>query len=252
MTKQKILLIGGAGFIGSHLAEKLLKLGHEVIIIDKKDKDFSKERVDIVYHLAGAINLRKGINDPGIERAKQVCRFCRENKVKKLIFFSSGGAIYYNPESEYAQANLEIEKIIQLSGLNYIILRLGNVYGPRQWESGIIPQIILNKHLKIKGDGSQIRDFIYINDVVDLAIKVMESDKNGIYNVDAGEEQSINQVIDLVREITGLEIKPAYQGGEDISARALDIEKTKKDFNWEPKVSLKQGLIKTIKWYERK
>jgi nucleoside-diphosphate-sugar epimerase len=98
--KKKILLIGGAGFIGSHLNEKLLKLGHEVVVIDKKNKDFGKEKPDIVYHLAGAINLRKGESDPGIERAKIVCQFCKENKVKKLIFFSSGGAILYNLESE--------------------------------------------------------------------------------------------------------------------------------------------------------
>jgi len=247
--KKKILLIGGAGFIGSHLAEKLLKLGHEVVVVDKKDKDFRKEGMDVVYHLAGAINLRKGIDDPGIERAKLVCQFCKENKVKKLIFFSSGGAIYFDPESEYAKANLEIEKIIQEKGLDYIILRLGNVYGPRQWKEGIIPQIILNKDLKIKGDGNQTRNFVYIDDVIEIAVLAMEEDKRGIYNVDAGEEHSINQVIDLVRKITGLKINPVYDGGEDISAKALDIEKSKKDFNWSPKISLEQGLRETIKYY---
>ena len=246
---KKILLIGGAGFIGSHLAEKLLKLGHEVIVIDKENKGFEKERPEIVYHLAGAINLRKGENDPGIERAKLVCQFCKENKVKKLIFFSSGGAIYFDPENEYAKANLGIEKIIQEKGLDYIILRLGNVYGPKQWKEGIIPQIILNKDLKINGDGNQTRNFVYVDDVVEIAILAMEADKNGIYNVDAEEEHSINQVIDLVKEITSSEINPVYQGGEDINAKALDIEKTKKDFNWSPKVSLEQGLVKTIKYY---
>jgi UDP-glucuronate decarboxylase len=116
----------------------------------------------------------------------------------------------------------------------------------------IVPQIILNKDLKIKGDGNQTRNFIYIDDVVEIAILAMEADKNGTYNVDAGEEHSINQVIGLVKEITGLEISPDYRGGEDISAKALDIEKTKKDFNWEPKVSLRQGLIKTTKYYNDK
>ena len=290
---KKILLIGGAGFIGSHLTERLLKLGHEIIVLDKQALKVSRkelsslkrpalprgrsltpsllgwdgkkelssfnsdlEGIDVVYHLAGAINLRKGKNDAGIERAKLVCQFCKENKVKKLIFFSSGGAIYFDPESEYAKANLEIERIIQkeLSSLpsrqaGFIILRLGNVYGPRQWKNGIIPQIILNKDLKIKGNGNQTRNFVYIDDLVEIAIMAMEADKNGIYNVDAGEEHSVNQVIDLVKEITGLEINPVYQEGKDISAGVLDIEKTKKDFIWKPKVSLKQGLAKTIRYY---
>jgi len=258
MIKQKVLLIGGAGFIGSHLAEKLKELGHEVIVVDKKrgtktgfsigdlvSKElFKQEKPDIIYHLAGAMNLRKGINDPGIKRAKLVCQFCKENKVKKLIFFSSGGAIYFNPQSEYAKANLEIEKIIQESGVKNVILRLSNVYGPGQWKEGIIPQIIKGNP-RIKGDGNQTRDFIYIDDVVEAAILAM--DKEGIYNISSGQEYKINQVIDLVQKITGLNINPVYQKKDDISAKALNVEKTKQDFNWEPKVSLEQGLVKTIK-----
>jgi UDP-glucose 4-epimerase len=255
---KKILLIGGAGFIGSHLTKGLLEKGYNIVIVDKEkgidannkeqlSKVFKKEKPDIVYHLAGAINLRKGESDSGLERAELVCQLCKENKIKKLIFFSSGGAICFDPESQYAKANVEIEKIIQKELSFFIILRLGNVYGPGQWEQGIIPQVILNKNLVIKSDGNQTRNFVYVDDVVELAILAMETDKKGIYNVDAGQEHSINQVIDLIRKLTGLVISPAYNGSRDISAKAFDIEKTKKDFNWEPKISLERGLTETIK-----
>jgi len=261
MNKKKILLIGGAGFIGSHLAKGLLEKGHSVVIADKEKwidannkeqlgKVFKKEKPEIVYHLAGAMNLRRGAVDSSVERTKIICDCCKEYNVEKLIFFSSGGAIYFNPESDYAKANLEIEKIIQENLNFFIILRLGNVYGPGQWKEGIIPQIILNKDLKINGDGNQTRNFVYVDDVVEVAILAIETDKKGIYNVDAGQEYSINQVIDLIRKLTGLVIDPVYDGGRDISAKAFDIEKTKKDFNWESRISLEQGLVKTIEFFK--
>lgn len=258
---KKILLIGGAGFIGSHLAKGLLKKGYEVAVVDREKgidannkeamrKFFEKEKPEIVFNLAGAINLRKGESDSGLERAELICRLCRENKIKKLIFFSSGGAIYFDPQSDYAKANLEIEKIIQENLNSFIILRLGNVYGPGQWKEGIIPQIILNKDLVIRGDGNQTRNFVYVDDVVEAAILAMESDRNGIYNVDAGEEHTLNRVISLINKITGLVIIPDYSGEKDISAKAFDLKKTKKDFNWEPKTSLGQGLAETIELFK--
>jgi len=265
---KKILLIGGAGFIGTHLAKRLLEKGYQVVVVDKKegiDADnekvireiFEKEKPEIVYHLAGAIDLKRGGEDSGIERAKIICQCSKEYDVRKLIFFSSGAAIHFNPESEYGKANLEIERIIEEAGLpNWIILRLGNVYGPGQWKSGIIPQIILNKDLKIKGDGSQTRSFIYIDDVVEAAVLAIETKKTGIYNVDGEEERTLNQIIDLIKTLTASvlrsseEIKVSYEGEKDISAKALDIGKTKKDFNWKPKTDLKQGLFKTISYFK--
>lgn len=266
---KKVLLIGGSGFIGRHLAKKLLDLGWEIVVIDKieatganpplgglapVDADnkeamqeiFDREKPDIVFHLAGAINLRKGIDDPGLNRAKIVCDCCRKNNVKKIIFFSSGSAIQDNPESRYGLANMEIEKIIQQSGLDYVILRLANVYGPGQWEQGIIPQILTNKNLKIKSNGEQTRDFIYVDDVAEAA--VLARDKKGVYNIGSGRTRRLNEVIEIIKKYKNVSFK--YNHEQDFSARALDIEKTRKDFNWEPKTNLEQGLIKTIKYFE--
>ena len=257
--KKIILITGGAGFIGTHLKNRFLSLGHKVIVLDKKDgfniddqektrQVFENERPDIVYHLAGAINLKHGGNDSGINRAKMITELAKEFNLEKIIFFSSGGAIYGDSESNYSKANLEIERIIKESNLDYVILRLANVYGPSQWKSGIIPQIIKNKELKIKGDGSQTRDFIYIDDVIDLSILAMN--KNGTYNVGSDREISLNEVIDIIKNVSGFKIVPIYTKEDDISVKALDISKTKKDFNWEPKIDLKEGLSKTIELSE--
>ena len=112
----------------------------------------------------------------------------------------------------------------------------------------IIPKIIKNKELKIKGDGSQTRDFIYIDDVIDLSILAMN--KNGTYNVGSDREISLNEVIDIIKNVSGFKIVPIQTKEDDISVKALDISKTKKDFNWEPKIDLKEGLSKTIELSE--
>lgn len=239
LENMKIALIGGKGFIGSHLNERLLASGYEVKVIDKGD-ELNFEGTEIIYHLAGAINLKKGGDDNGIERAKNVCNLAKKHKVEKLIFFSSGGAIYNDPESEYAKANLEIENIIKNSGLSYAILRLSNVYGSGSRKQEFISQLVSNKKIIINADGNQKRDFIYIDDVIDVAIMAME--KEGTYNIGSGKTYSLNEIV----EASGLKREVKYIDGESVDAKALDIEKTIKDFNWKPRVELKEGLKRII------
>ena len=142
-------------------------------------------------------------------------------KVKRFVFVSSGGAIYENagviptsekypasPSSLYALANLIIEKYIEIYCKNYnldfTIARLSNVYGPGQWESGIIPSIIIkilkNESPVIYGTGKQTRDFIYIDDAVEALIMLAEKSKNGIYNIGTGKEISLNKVFETTHE----------------------------------------------------
>ncbi|MDP2741303.1 MAG: NAD-dependent epimerase/dehydratase family protein [bacterium] len=303
--KKTFLVTGGAGFIGSHLTEDLLKLGHKVIIIDdfsssaiekidpriktyKTDVEdfdkvreiFKKEKPDFVYHLAGVINLRYQITNPLfvkamdiLGRTKIILDSCLVSNVKKIIFISSGGSIYENakviptpqdypahPTSLYGLANVMVEKYIESYyeeyGLNFVILRLSNVYGPRQWESGIIPSII-TKILKkekpvIYGSGNQTRDFIYINDAIEALIMLAERGKNGIYNVGTGKEVSLNEIFKLVKYFLNVRISPIYKNSRDIEAKrsALDIKKIKKEFGWYSKTNIKGGLKKTIDWYK--
>ena len=303
-SKKTILIIGGAGFIGSHLSETLLELGHRVVIIDnfstsaiKKDKTsfqvyktdieninnvrkiFRKEKPNIVYHLAGAINLRRQIKDPlfinslnFLGRTKIILDCCKENKIKKFIFLSSGGAIYDNakiiptpedypahPTSLYGLANLMIEEYIKLYDkkhrLDYTILRLSNVYGPRQWKTGIIPSIIIKLLKKEKpiiyGNGNQSIDFVYIDDVVKACIMTLKKGKIEIYNVGSNKGISLNEVFNMISKMLNLKIKPNYKNSKERKSKrnALDIRKIKKELHWQPKTSFKNGLLKTIEWF---
>ena len=244
-------------------------------------KIFKKEKPDFVYHLAGAINLRRQIKDPLfikdfniLVRTKIILDACLENNVKKIIFISSGGAIYENakviptpenysahPLSLYGLANLMIEKYIELyckeSGLSFIILRLSNVYGPRQWESGIIPSIIIRLIKKekptINGDGIQTRDFIYIDDVIDAFIIATKKEKTGIYNVGSNKEISLNEVFKLINELLNTNIKPIYNNNNvaENKRSAVDTQKIKKDFGWNAKTDIKTGILKVIEWYKK-
>ena len=303
---KKYLITGGAGFIGSHLSGALLRSGNEVVIIDdfsanaieKIDSKikiykigientdrikeiFKKEKPDIVYHLAGVINLRRQIADPlfakdldFLRRTETILDACRKNSVKKIIFISSGGAIYENarviptpqdypvhPASLYGLANLMLEKYIQSyckeREMDFIILRLSNVYGPRQWINGIVPSLII-KFLKkerpiIYGDGRQTRDFIYIDDAIRAFIIAAEKTKTGVYNIGSGKEVNLNKLFELLKDIFGLKIESAYQDlkGQESKRSALSIEKIKKEFGWQPQTNLKDGLSKTIKWFQK-
>lgn len=301
---EKYLIIGGAGFIGSHLSRALLKSGHEVIIIDNfsasssnksqiktynADIDnlalvaeiFKKEKPDAVIHLAGAINLRRNVadvlfkNDLDIlRRTENILDACKKTKVKRFVFVSSGGAIYENagiiptsenyrpnPSSLYGLANLIIEKYIEIycrnCNLDYTIARLSNVYGPGQWETGIIPSVIIkilkNESPVIYGKGSQTRDFIYIDDAVEALIMLAEKNKNGIYNVGTGKEISLNEVFKLAKDIIGINVSPIYKDSRvsETARSALNVKKIKKEFGWHSKTNIEKGLAKTIEWYEK-
>jgi len=302
---KKYLIIGGKGFIGSHLSKALFDQGNKVVVIDnavggpgkihnpnitsynipventeKFNGVFEKEKPDVVFHLAGAINLRRAPDDPlflndrdFLSRTQSILDACKTYKVKKILFISSGGAIYQDatkvptsekylphPKSLYGLANLMIEKYIEMycgaNNIDFTFPRLSNVYGPEQWQSGIVPSLI-EKMLKgespvIYGTGNQTRDFIYITDVVQALITLAQEGKNEIYNVGSGREVSLKEVFMLTKSLLGINIKPTYQKArsQETQRSALDIKKIKKEFDWVPTTNINDGLSKTIEYYQ--
>jgi len=302
----KILVSGGAGFIGSHLTDKLMDKGHNVVVVDnlstgKKEnlnpkakfyeadicnseisQIFEEEKPEIVFHFAAQIDVRKSVKDP-IQDAKtnilgslNLLQNCQKNEVRKFIFASSGGAIYgdtdiiptpethsENPESPYGICKLTIEKYLhfykETFGLNYTALRLANIYGPRQnskGEAGVIAifcnKILKNEEVVINGDGEKTRDFVFVDDVVNVAILSIEQEKSDIYNIGTGIETNINEIFRKIKELTNSDCKeihaPEKLGEQKRSC--LDFSKVKQELNWEPEYNLEKGLGDTIKWFK--
>jgi len=303
---EKVLVTGGAGFIGSHLTDKLIEKGYSVVVIDNlstgskknlnakakfykadiKDKKisniFSKEKPDIVFHLAAQINVRKSVENP-IEDAENnilgglnILENCKNFGVKKIIFSSTGGAIYGDasvvptpesyieyPMSPYGIAKLTTEKYLnyyhKIFNLPFIALRFANVYGPRQnskGEAGVISifcdKIFSNAQPVINGYGLQTRDFVYVLDVVGALILAMESPKTGIFNVGTSKETNINDIFSIIKKESGFAgqalYAPAQKGEQQRSC--LDYSKIKAELDWSPKYDLEAGLKETVSWFK--
>lgn len=300
----KILVTGGAGFIGSTLVDKLIAAGHEVVVVDdlssgrkeylnpqatfyevdinskKIGKIFKKEKFDFVYHLAAQIEVPKSVADPIFDNKVNVLgglnilENCRLFKIKKIIFSSTGGAIYGDaeeiptsetypayPVSPYGIHKLTFEKYLnyyyQVYGVNYTVLRFSNVYGPRQFkggEAGVIAIFIDNAVKGLEstqyGDGLQTRDFVFVSDVVNGLFLALEIDCCGEINIAAGQETNLLELRKNIEQALGEPIKVKEAPGKAGEQRrsCLSYERARDVLNWEPQVNLEEGIRRTINW----
>lgn len=295
MVNKVVLVTGGAGFIGKHTVNNLIKEGFEPIIVDRKEKTnditckfyqldvtseeletvFKENKIDYVIHLAALPSVAESIKKPlkdcmdNYYATVNVCTFAQKYNVKKIIF-SSTAAVYANPKylpvdedhptdylSPYAITKNASENFIKFSGLDYIIFRYANVYGPgqdSQGEAGVVAkffELMSNNHpIEIHGNGEQYRDFVYVEDVAKVNVLAIKNDiTNTIINVSTNTKTSVNELFEYLK--TGLNYKLNAGHTEprmgDIPKSVLDNRKLIKLFGYTPEIGIKEGLSRMIK-----
>jgi len=302
----KVLVTGGAGFIGSHIADALIKQGHQVVVVDnlatgfleninpnvkfykmsvcdaELTNIFERERPEIVSHQAAQMVIAKSVDEPifdaqeNILGSLNVILNCVRFRVKRIIYASSGGAIYgepqylpvderhpINPLSQYGISKHTVEHYLYLYGLqyrlNYVVLRYPNVYGPRQnpdGEAGVVAifagQMLRGEKPTIFGSGDKTRDYTHVSDVVAANLLAMERGNNAIYNIGTGVETSDREMFDTLAKVLGYSGNPLYapvRTGE-IYRIYLDATKARKELGWQARLSLKEGLAQTVSYYQ--
>jgi UDP-glucose 4-epimerase len=243
---------------------------------------FQKHAFEVVNHHAAQINLRRSMDEPVFDAEVNIIgslnlfELCRKYGVKKCIFASSGGAIYGIPKqipvdekaptkplSPYGIAKLSVEQYLeyyfQVWDLERIILRYGNVYGPRQdpqGEAGVI-SIFCNNILKgdpciVFGDGSKTRDYVSVHDIASANLLALNSSAN-IYNLGTGLETSVNQLIDLLQKVANQKISIIYDQDRkgEIERIALFSRQARELLGWETTIPLNKGIEEVFRWYQQ-
>ena len=299
----RTLITGGAGFIGSHLADLLLREGHEVVVIDDLshgkrtnlppevpllerdirtvdfEEVFTEYAPEVVYLLAAQIDVRKSVASPlfdaelNILPTIRVAEAAKNHGVRKIVFTSSGGAIYgqvddfplsekvpVDPWSPYAVGKVSSELYLNayrhLYGLDCSFIAPANVYGPRQdpeGEAGVVAifsQALLGGKLtKVYGTGSNTRDYVYVGDVARAFYLASFEKGSGMrFNVGTGVETSDRQLHTLIAQAAGApdnpEFAPARLG--DVERSCLDFSRAREVLGWSPQVPLEEGIQRTV------
>ena len=303
----KILVTGGAGFIGSNIVDRLLRDGHDVVVVDNlstgtlenvpdtvrwyemdiRDPNmaqvFEKENPEIICHHAAQLDVRVSMRDPlfdaevNILGSVRLMDLCVRHHVRKLVFASTGGAIYgegYIPASEndvpkpisgYGVAKLTVEQYLYCfhvnHGLDYVALRYSNVYGPRQnahGEAGVVAifsyKMLARQPVMIYGDGEQTRDFVYVGDVVEANIQAVQRDTVGSFNNGTGIESSINVLYERLAGIMNIAEPPVYEPAKlgEQQRSVLDCAQARSVLHWTPAVDLSAGLEQTVEFFRTK
>lgn len=304
----KVMVTGGAGFIGSHVVDAYLEAGHEVVVVDDLSTGsraninpaatfyemdirepqlvdvFEKERPDYVNHLAAQVDVRRSVAEPlfdadvNILGSVNLLECARKYPVKRLVYVSTGGAVYGEPEylpcdeghptrpiCQYGASKFIVEQYLYMyqlnHGVNYAVVRYPNVYGPRQdphGEAGVVAifagRMLAGEEVIIHGDGEQQRDFVFVGDCVQANLLITEADKHGTFNIGSGRGTSVNELFGALRDITSYEQLPVHGPPKLGETRHiyLSAEKARTELGWRQTMSLRQGLESTVDFLRKK
>jgi UDP-glucose 4-epimerase len=301
----RILVTGGAGFIGSNVADRFIALGHEVAVLDdlstgRRDhvdararfhhvdladpeaveRCVAEFRPEVVNHHAAHIDVRHSVVDPrrdaeiNVLGSLSLLEACRRHRVRKVVYASTGGALYgeakflpatedhpVNPESPYGASKHAVEHYLYiwklLHGVDYTILRYPNVYGPRQnpkGEAGVnaifIGLMLEGARPRIFGDGEQLRDYLYVDDVVEANQLALDQGSGEIVNLGTGVGTSVNQIFRVLQRLLEFPGEPIHEPARagDIQRITLDAARAQRVLGWTPRVDLEEGLRRTVAW----
>jgi UDP-glucose 4-epimerase len=235
---------------------------------------------EAVFHLAAQIDVRRSVADPAfdarinVEGTINVLRASLDAGVRRFVNTSTGGAIYgenrirpapedhpVEPEAPYGQSKHAAEGYTELfrrlHGLSTISLRYGNVYGPRQdplGEAGVIAifcgKLVEGSRPTVFGDGTQTRDYIYVDDVVEANLKAVDSTVGGAFNIGLGIETSVLELVEAFTRLSDRPFEPEFapERPGEILHSALDNTRAREELGWEPRIGLDEGLARTLAW----
>ncbi len=306
---RRCLVLGGGGFIGSHLVERLLKGGYRVRCFDRSrarllvkshlldphfelfEGDFALEEdvaaalegCDACFHLVSTTSPKTSNDDPVFDVETNALGTLRllthvvKSGVKKIVFVSSGGTVYgipnqvpipethsTDPVCSYGITKLAIEKYLelfrQLHGLNYAALRVANPYGILQRVHAaqgavavFLGKALNGETIEIWGDGTVVRDYVYISDVADALVLALENETGErIFNIGSGRGHSVNEVLDLIEKVTQRRVLRRYLPSRscDVSKSVLSIERAVKFLGWSPQIELERGIQLFSDWLQ--
>jgi len=308
----RVMVTGGAGFIGSALVDRLLADGHDVEVVDdlssgslanladaraRRSGRFSFHRLDIrstalvdlvahrrpevIMHLGAQVDVRVSVAKPLLDAevnllgSLNVCQGAVAAGTRKVVFAGSGGTLYgepdslpvreghsQHPRSPYGVAKKAVGDYLhyyrEVQGLDSTVLALANVYGPRQdphGEAGVVAifvgRMLAKERATIYGDGSQTRDFVYVDDVVDAFVAAVDGGGGLTINVGTGVETSVQALHDALAGIVGHTEAPRYAAARpgELARNALDPGRAATHLGWTPGTDLTTGLTRTVGWF---
>lgn len=303
----KILVTGGAGFIGSHVVDRYVDAGHDVVVVDNLSSGrrdfvhpqarlyevdirdealravFEREHPDIVNHHAAQASVVASVANPALDTDVNVMgtvkllSLCRDFGARKFIFASTGGAIYGDPEhipadesapthplAPYGISKLAGEQYVRFfgtRGMPWAILRYANVYGPRQdpdGEAGVVAifanAMLAGRQPTVFGDGTQTRDFVYVEDVAWANLLATTAGASNLANIASGTETSVNDIFHHLAQLARFPkpavSAPARQG--EVYRIALDPRHAEQWLGWKASTSLEDGIKHTMAWFRRR